>query len=183
MPNPKSRFALLLSVLFVLCLALPSSLAQKGSRGGGSSKSSTSKSSRKSSSGKTVHVKGYTRKDGTYVPPYDRAAPSTATGSGSSSSSPSTSSASDVLASARPRSIETTRDKHGRIKRSAAAKHEFMLTHPCPITGSTSGRCPGYVIDHINPLACGGPDAPTNMQWQTKDAAKAKDKWERAGCH
>jgi hypothetical protein len=38
------------------------------------------------------------------------------------------------------------------------------------------------VIDHINPLACGGPDSPSNMQWQTKEAAKAKDKWERAGC-
>ena len=177
MPNPKSRFALLLSVLFVLCLALPSSLAQKGSRGGGSSKSSTSKSSRKSSSGKTVHVKGYTRKDGTYVPPYDRSAPGSAS---TDTTSPSNGSNS---ISSRSRSIETTRDKHGRIKRSAAAKHEFMISHPCPITGSTSGRCPGYVIDHINPLACGGPDAPTNMQWQTKDAAKAKDKWERAGCH
>ena len=167
----KSKFTFFLAVIFVLCLAFPPSLAQKGSRGG-SSKSTSSKTSSKSTSGKTVHVKGYTRKDGTYVPPYDRAAPGTAT---------STSSASDVL-SARPRSIETTRDKHGRIKRSAAANHEFMLTHPCPITGSTSGKCPGYVIDHINPLACGGPDAPSNMQWQTKEAAKSKDKWERAGC-
>jgi hypothetical protein len=29
------------------------------------------------------------------------------------------------------------------------------------------GACPGYVIDHINPLECGGADAPFNMQWQT----------------
>jgi hypothetical protein len=35
------------------------------------------------------------------------------------------------------------------------------------------------VIDHVKPLATGGADAPSNMQWQTKADAKAKDKWER----
>jgi hypothetical protein len=49
------------------------------------------------------------------------------------------------------------------------------------MTGYPHGR-PGYVIDHIVPLACGGADAPSNMQWQTVAAAKAKDKWERKGC-
>jgi hypothetical protein len=38
------------------------------------------------------------------------------------------------------------------------------------------------VIDHIKPLACGGADAPANMQWQTTADAKAKDKWERREC-
>jgi hypothetical protein len=38
------------------------------------------------------------------------------------------------------------------------------------------------VVDHIKPLACGGVDAPSNMQWQTIAAAKAKRKAERAGC-
>jgi hypothetical protein len=45
-----------------------------------------------------------------------------------------------------------------------------------------SGKCPGYVVDHVKPLACGGADAPWNMQWQTKANAKAKDKTERSGC-
>jgi hypothetical protein len=31
------------------------------------------------------------------------------------------------------------------------------------------------VIDHINPLECGGADAPFNMQWQTIVDGKAKD--------
>jgi hypothetical protein len=34
------------------------------------------------------------------------------------------------------------------------------------------------VIDHIRPLKRGGADAPSNMQWQTTAAAKAKDKIE-----
>jgi hypothetical protein len=37
-------------------------------------------------------------------------------------------------------------------------------------------------VDHITPLACGGADTPSNMQWQTIAAAKAKDRVERAGC-
>jgi hypothetical protein len=41
---------------------------------------------------------------------------------------------------------------------------------------------PGYVIDHIRPLACGGADDPSNVQWQTVAAAKAKDRVERIGC-
>ena len=64
------------------------------------------------------------------------------------------------------------RDKRGRIKRSSAAKHEFMKQ-----TGYPHGR-PGYVVDHIIPLKKGGCDCPSNMQWQTKEAAKEKDKWE-----
>jgi 5-methylcytosine-specific restriction endonuclease McrA len=52
----------------------------------------------------------------------------------------------------------------------------FERTHPCPSTGRTNGSCPGYVIDHVVPLKRGGADTPANMQWQSKAAAKAKDK-------
>jgi len=41
---------------------------------------------------------------------------------------------------------------------------------------------PGHVVDHIVPLSCGGADAPSNMQWQTTQEGKAKDKSERRGC-
>jgi hypothetical protein len=68
------------------------------------------------------------------------------------------------------------RDTRGRIQRSAAARHAFARQ-----TGYPNGR-PGYVIDHIKPLACGGADAPSNMQWQTIAEGKAKDKTERRGC-
>lgn len=67
-------------------------------------------------------------------------------------------------------------------KRSTAAKDEFKRGHPCPATGNREGPCPGYVIDHITPLACGGADAPSNMQWQSVGEGRGKDKWERKEC-
>ena len=64
------------------------------------------------------------------------------------------------------------RDSHGRIKRSESAKREFERE-----TGYPHGR-PGYVVDHVVPLARGGADDPGNMQWQTIADAKAKDRVE-----
>ena len=73
--------------------------------------------------------------------------------------------------------LSCPRERHGRIKRNPQAKSEFRKTHPCPSGGN--GGCKGYVIDHIRPLAEGGADDPSTMQWQTTSAAKAKDKTER----
>ncbi len=69
-----------------------------------------------------------------------------------------------------------------RLKRSQSAKVEFKQQQPCPTTGASKGPCKGYVIDHVKALACGGADSPPNMQWQTVEAAKLKDKWERKEC-
>lgn len=69
-----------------------------------------------------------------------------------------------------------------RIKRSQSAKIEFKQQQPCPATGLSFGPCKGWVIDHRTALACGGADHPSNMQWQTTEDAKAKDKWERKDC-
>lgn len=77
------------------------------------------------------------------------------------------------VAAQRSPSYVGARDSNGRIVRSEAAKREFMKQ-----TGYPHGR-PGYVVDHIIPLAKGGRDTPSNMQWQTIAEAKAKDKWER----
>ncbi len=70
------------------------------------------------------------------------------------------------------------RSSKGKIARSPRAKRDFQQTHPCPATGATSGGCKGYVGDHVVPLKRGGADSPSNMQWQTKAEAKAKDKVE-----
>lgn len=67
-------------------------------------------------------------------------------------------------------------------ERNRAAVQAFKWEHPCPATGDPRGPCPGWIIDHIKPLACGGADDPANMQWQTREDAKAKDRWERRGC-
>src|SRR5690348_3626362 len=50
------------------------------------------------------------------------------------------------------KSSTAKRDSHGRIVRSEATKHQFEVQ-----TGYPHGR-PGYVVDHIKPLACGGAD-------------------------
>ncbi len=78
--------------------------------------------------------------------------------------------------SSRTHSAVTSRHIYKRIKRSSTAKEEFMRR-----TGYPHGR-PGYVVDHVVPLACGGADTPSNMQWQTVAQAKTKDKVERRGC-
>jgi hypothetical protein len=65
------------------------------------------------------------------------------------------------------------RDSRGNIQRDATAKREFLKQE----TGS-SRVPPGYVVDHIVPLKKGGCDCPANMQLQTKEEAKAKDRWE-----
>ena len=70
------------------------------------------------------------------------------------------------------------RDSHGKIARSERSKDDFKHSHPCPSTGKSSGSCPGYVIDHVTPLKRGGADAPYNMQWQTTETAKIKDRTE-----
>lgn len=72
----------------------------------------------------------------------------------------------------------------GTIKRSTAVLRAFRGAHPCPASGATEGACPGWAIDHVIPLAVGGCDAVSNLQWlpdrikSSKDIA-AKDRWER----
>jgi hypothetical protein len=67
-------------------------------------------------------------------------------------------------------------------QRPTHAEIHFRLANPCPVTGETGGACPGYVIDRVIPIACGGAEDPENMQWQTLAEAREKDRWERIGC-
>lgn len=70
----------------------------------------------------------------------------------------------------------------GKIHRSHQARAEFQRLTPCPATGKPSGKCPGYIVDHVKPLCAGGLDHHSNMQWQTVAEAKEKDKLERIEC-
>jgi hypothetical protein len=66
--------------------------------------------------------------------------------------------------------------------RSHSVIAEFKRHNPCPATGKPQGACPGYVIDHIEPLCAGGADHPANMQWQTRQDSLRKDADERRLC-
>jgi hypothetical protein len=141
-------------------------------RGAGTSSSSSHSAS--SSTG-NHYIHGYTTKNGTYVEGHYAANPSGAKtesskGIGGCELTPAECSHKDLSTRAR--------DSRGRIKRSATAKREFERDHACPSTGKTSGSCPGYVIDHVRPLCKGGADHPSNMQWQTIAAGRAKDRVE-----
>ncbi len=70
------------------------------------------------------------------------------------------------------RCVTCPRDSHARILRSATERKAFERETGHPHSW------PGHVIDHVVPLACGGADAPGNMQWQTRADAAAKDRWE-----
>src|SRR5262245_52636202 len=70
---------------------------------------------------KTVHVKPYTRKDGTHVAGHDRKAPEKRT-SGATAAPASKNESKE--SSVQP-GTSVARDEHGRIQRSDAARHAF----------------------------------------------------------
>lgn len=66
--------------------------------------------------------------------------------------------------------------------RDAAQVRAFRRQHACPSTGKYTGPCPGWVVDHRQPLCAGGADHPSNMQWLTVEAHKPKTRADRAAC-
>jgi len=170
-----------LAAFLLLCwyALAPIGLSQSHHHSSGthSSKSHKSKKSKEPKTSGKVHVNGYYRKDGTYVAPYDRSAPSPR---GTGTTYASQPFRKNYIAPGYNADPSVKRDKNGKIKRSSAAKAAFEREHPCPSTGKSNGRCAGYVVDHRMPLECGGPDNPSNMQWQTTAEAKEKDKTERS---
>lgn len=67
-------------------------------------------------------------------------------------------------------------------ERSSKVRRAFMLENPCPANGQVKGPCPGWVADHIIPICAGGRDEPWNLQWQTAEDGKAKDRIEVREC-
>ena len=67
--------------------------------------------------------------------------------------------------------------------RDPAQVRAFKKITLCPSTHKFSQKCPGYVVDHIQAIDCGGLDVPSNMQYQTIADGKAKDKIERKGAN
>ena len=76
------------------------------------------------------------------------------------------------------------RDQKGVTARDPRVVAAFRKMWECPSTGAHIGACPGWAVDHVVPLACGGIDATWNMQWlptQIKSAPGpySKDHFER----
>jgi hypothetical protein len=80
--------------------------------------------------------------------------------------------------------IEPIRTESGAIFRDSKVTRAFRSIHPCPVTNLKTGACPGWQMDHVIPLAVGGCDTVSNLQWlpvQIKTCAGlfCKDRWER----
>ena len=66
--------------------------------------------------------------------------------------------------------------------RDTAQVRAFRKMFPCPSTGKTTGKCEGYVVDHVVPLCWGGADVPANMAWEEIRQSYLKDRFEREAC-
>ena len=77
---------------------------------------------------------------------------------------------------AKPPKANPKRNSPPHTTRIVSPKKQFMID-----SGYPKGR-PGYVVDHIISLQCGGADSPANMQWLSVDEAKAKHRADRT-CH
>jgi len=80
--------------------------------------------------------------------------------------------------------VQPERNSDGKIARRFDVLYAFRSIHPCPVTGKIYGACPGWNIDHIIPLAVGGCDSVSNLQWLPVEIKRCgedvcKDRWER----
>ena len=71
------------------------------------------------------------------------------------------------------------RDTDGTTLRSVKVLNAFKKAHPCPANGKDAGACPGWAMDHVIPLDCGGCDEINNLQWLPTEQWRMKSKWER----
>jgi hypothetical protein len=69
-------------------------------------------------------------------------------------------------------------DARGRIRRNPAARRAFVTTHPCPALGRQAAPAPATWSITFVSLKNGGADDPSNMQWQSIEDAKLKDRTE-----
>lgn len=69
-----------------------------------------------------------------------------------------------------------------RIHRDSTVRHAFVKQQACPSTGRHRLPCPGWQIDHVQPLKCHGADATWNLQWLTIENHKAKTRREAKLC-
>lgn len=84
----------------------------------------------------------------------------------------------DPLADTR-RGDVVQRAADGSTQRSRAVVNAFRKLYACPSTGQRTGACPGWAIDHVIPLICGGRDMVINMQWLSTQIKSAPGAWNK----
>lgn len=67
-------------------------------------------------------------------------------------------------------------------QRSPAERLAFIRENPCPSTGHRRGACPGWEVDHVQALVCGGQDSRYNMQWLSVADHREKTRKDMRGC-
>lgn len=71
------------------------------------------------------------------------------------------------------------RGEDGKTLRSSKVITAFKRLWACPATSAHIGACPGWAIDHVIPLACGGRDAVFNMQWLPDQIKSERGEWSK----
>lgn len=75
--------------------------------------------------------------------------------------------------------------------RDPKVRAEFQRLNPCPnkewqirpgTQGGRRGACPGFQVDHVIALVCGGRDSVDNLQWLSVEAHKAKTREDIKNC-
>ena len=74
---------------------------------------------------------------------------------------------------------QVQRNAKGATQRSPQVLAAFRNAYPCPATKQSTGACPGWAIDHVIPLACGGADAVYNLQWLPDQIKSARGKYSK----
>ncbi len=69
-----------------------------------------------------------------------------------------------------------------REQRSSLVVAAFKRESPCPATKKKAGPCPGWQVDHVQPLCAGGKDTVDNLQWLTVQEHKIKTRSDSKAC-
>jgi hypothetical protein len=138
-------------ILALTFFAPPASHGRGGARSGGHRSSGfwSSADQTVTNSNKSVHVRGYTKKDGTVVHGYDRSAPGTGSAKSRSTQSASTSSlADDAFGS--PRVTAQPQVSHGAMGSGVAQSASSQTVSPSSTSSTTNGTSSNNTPQFVN---------------------------------
>lgn len=78
--------------------------------------------------------------------------------------------------------LATSGQAWAKIPRDQSELRAFQRANACPSTGQHRGKCPGWQIDHIEPLCASGRDHRDNLQWLTIEEHRYKTRTDVRVC-